>query len=64
MAKQLVPNAFRAGFWRFVRVAVAVIISGVVVKYAHNDWYLLLAPFLSGVFKFLRDKWGIDIVVL
>jgi len=53
MAKSYSP--IKAALWRFARVAVAVIIAGVAVKYGNSPYYLAIAPLLAGLDKYLRD---------
>lgn len=43
---------------RGIRVAVVIILSGVVATYGETSWYMALAPILSAVGKYLREKYG------
>lgn len=49
---------------RFVRVAVSLIVSWAVAYYSKEAWFIALAPFLSAISKYLRDKGSIDLVVI
>lgn len=41
--------------WRFSRALVAVIVAGLAVEYGDNELYLLIAPILLAIDKYLRD---------
>ena len=47
-------EALKSAVWRFIRVAAAVVIAGVAVKYGKSDWYLVIAPVLTGIDKYIR----------
>jgi len=55
---------FWSAVWRVLRVAIAIFVAGLVAKYSHENWWLLLAPVLNGLAKYLRDKFGLDIIIL
>jgi len=48
-------SPIKAALWRFARVAVAVIFAGLAQHYGNNEWYLLIAPLLVALDKFIRD---------
>jgi len=54
----------KRALWRFVRVAMAVIIAGIIAQYGNHPYYLALAPFITAIFKYLRDKYGLDLKIL
>ena len=45
----------KAALWRFARVAGAVILAGLAQYYGKSDWYLIIAPALVALDKFVRD---------
>lgn len=49
---------------RFVRSLVAIIIAGTVAQYSDNSLYVVLAPAILALSKFLRDKYGIDVKIV
>ncbi len=49
---------------RFVRALVAVVIAGVVSQYGDSQYFMVLAPVLNAVSKFIRDRYGIDVRVI
>lgn len=55
---------FFLAVWRFTRVAIAMAISYGIAKYGHSDWYMTIAPAVIGASKWLREKYGIDIIVV
>lgn len=57
-------NPIWASLGRFLRVLVAILLSGVVAMYSGHEYYILLAPFLNAFFKWLRDAYQIDIKIL
>lgn len=44
---------------RFARAAVCAIIAATATITTSNPWWLILAPTLQAIGKFLRIKWGI-----
>ncbi len=54
----------KSALWRFMRVAISIIIAGIAAKYGNDPYYLALAPFLTGFSKYARDKWGIDVLIV
>jgi hypothetical protein len=40
---------------RALRVLVAIILAGLAVKYGKSDWYILIAPALAGIDKYVRS---------
>lgn len=40
---------------RFLRALIAVLIAGIGVEYGNNELYILLAPLLLAIDKFVRD---------
>ena len=62
--KKINYEAWKAATMRFLRVAVSVIIAGLVAKYANDPYYLALSPIISAVAKYLRDKYQIDIKII
>jgi len=57
-------SELQRALFRFVRVAMAVIIAGIIVQYSNNSYYLFLAPLITAIFKYLRDKFGLDVKIL
>lgn len=49
---------------RFIRVAIAVIIAGIITQYGDNPMFMVIAPMITAFSKWLRDNHGIDIKVL
>lgn len=49
---------------RFLRIAVALILTWAAAYYSGNEWFLALTPVLSSLAKYLRDEMGIDVKVL
>lgn len=43
--------------WRFVRSAITAVIAGLVSKYQNDPRYLLVAPVLQTVGKYIREKY-------
>ena len=48
---------------RFGRVAVSVAVAGALVQYGDSPYYLVVAPLLNALSKYLREKHGIDLPV-
>lgn len=50
-------------FWRsakrFSRALVSILIAGTAVYFGKDEKYILLAPVVSGIGKYLRDKLGL-----
>lgn len=47
---------FKSAFYRFLRALVTVIIAGLTVKYTGNQYYMVIAPVLQGIDKYIRDS--------
>lgn len=45
---------------RFLRAFIAVVLAGLAEKYGGHPYYLLLAPVLMAIGKWLRDQFGWD----
>ncbi len=45
----------KRALWRGGRALVAVVIAGLGVEYGQSEWYLLIAPILLMIDKYLRD---------
>jgi len=56
--------SIKSALVRGSRVLVSLLIAGVAVKYGHSDWYLAISPVLNSVSKYVRDEFGIDILVV
>ena len=57
-------EALYAALNRFARVFIAVLLAGIVAKYGDSQWFLVLAPFINAVSKWLRDSWGWDLFIV
>lgn len=49
---------------RALRGALAVIIAGLAAKYGNSEYWLLIAPAINGISKYMREKWGIDLQII
>jgi hypothetical protein len=47
---------------RIGRATVSIALAGIVAMYQHNPVYIVLAPVIQGLGKFLRYKWGVKSV--
>jgi len=54
MKTQFSPG--KAALWRFGRALIAVIIAGLAQNYGNSEWYLLVAPILLGIDKYIRSN--------
>lgn len=57
-------NAMKAGLNRFVRVAVAMVVSGCIAVITKEQKFILLVPFLNAIAKYIRDEYKIDVKIL
>ena len=56
MAKTSNYTPIKGAFWRFARVAIAVIIAGIAQYYGESEWYLVIAPILVSADKYIREN--------
>jgi phage shock protein PspC (stress-responsive transcriptional regulator) len=49
-----------ASLVRFLRVTVSVVIAGVAQVYGQDPRYLVIAPVISGIGKFIRDTYKLS----
>lgn len=54
-------HLFHGYIGRFIRSLVAIIIGGIAAQYGDSSLYLVIAPAILALSKFLRDKYGIDV---
>jgi hypothetical protein len=53
---EIMSPKFKSAFYRFLRALVTVIIAGLTVKYTGNQYYMVIAPVLQGIDKYIRDS--------
>jgi hypothetical protein len=53
-----------SALYRFFRVLIAIILAGIAAQYGDSQYYLLIAPALNGVAKYLRDEFGLDLLLI
>ena len=56
-------DAKTAGF-RFVRGFVAVLVAGLAAQYGDSQYFLLLAPALNALSKFVRNQYDLDLRII
>ena len=49
---------------RILRTGTGLLIAGFAVSFSEDPKFIVIAPILNGIFKYLRDKYGIKYLPL